>query len=110
MEGLGSSSSYAAAASPTAGWMMTTMEGTPMHGGGGRHHFQPPTHGGGSSSSSAISPAGAGIGGQLVLAGNGEQGQLLPKTLNEMEAELQKLQKQNWDQKMTIFYQKASAG
>lgn len=55
-------------------------------------------------SSSVVSPA---AGGQIVLLGQGGQQAPLPKTLNEMEAELQALQKENFDLKMTIFYQKA---
>jgi len=68
-----------------------------------------PMMSGGGGSSNAVSPAaGGGAGGQLVLSGGGG-GQPLPKTLNEMEAELQALQKENFDLKMTIFYQKARA-
>jgi hypothetical protein len=45
----------------------------------------------------------------MLIVPSGGGGQPLPKTLNEMEAELQALQKENFDLKMTIFYQKARA-
>lgn len=98
MEGWGSTGtgSSAGANTPAGGGRYLVMEGTPML--GGRH--------GGLATSTSSPGSGAGVGGQGQMVVHAMQ----PKTLNEMEAELQQLQRENFDLKMAIFYQKVSGG
>ena len=84
----------AGADTPAGGARYLVMEGTPML--GGRHL------------ATTTSPGGAG--GQMGGHTQGQGNAGLPKTLNEMEAELQQLQRENFDLKMAIYHYKVRKG